>query len=439
MQRATLSRMPLRAALVLALAVAGAGIAPAPEPTLHACAGAGQWFPADPTELRDTVARYLDAARPPELDGNLRALVVPHAGYPYSGPTAAVAYRLLRGRSFHRVIILAISHRYPIDGASVLDVAGYQTPLGTVEVDREAVHALLKNNAFTTVEAAHRSEHSDENQLPFLQCALGDFQLVSILVGDNGVGDPRVSERKFAALAAALRPWIDARTLLVVSSDFTHYGQPYGYTPFRRNTKENLRALDGEAASYLIARDAGGFEQYLQRTQATICGRAPLALLLRLLPPDTRGAFLHYDRSGDGAAASLPSVGYMALAFVSDASPPAPPDWIRPAGARVQLSTPECRTLLRLAHDSIAARWDASHRLHGSDYELTPGIDEFADGAGAPAHGAVNGQSLCCRDYRAGCGLFPSGLSAQGVVDCGLYAGRRLLRLCSERVVPDGP
>ncbi|MCL5271055.1 MAG: AmmeMemoRadiSam system protein B [bacterium] len=227
---------PFLIGLVVWIAAAAGGRA-GEEGKIHSCAGAGRWFPADAAELRGKANAWIDAAQAPPVEGRVRALVVPHAGYDYSGPTAAAAYRLLRGQKYSRVILLAISHSTPIRGVSVLDVAGYQTPLGIAQVDREVVRCLLKNKSFATVEAAHRTEHSDENQIPFLQCALGnDFKLVSLLVGQvGGEDDPEAAARNYAALAGAIRPWIDAQTLLVASSDFTHYGEPYGFVPFRRD------------------------------------------------------------------------------------------------------------------------------------------------------------------------------------------------------------
>ena len=185
---------------------------------VHRCSGAGKWFPDDPRELRTTIEKYLDAAEAPEIQGQLRAIVVPHAGYQYSGATAAHAYKLLQGREIRRVIILAFSHSTRISGASVLDVDAYETPLGSVAVDREAVAALLENEDFKTVQAAHRTEHSDENQLPFLQCVLGeDFKIVSILVGPGPMTEKEDLER-LHRIAEAIRPLMDDRTLLVASS-----------------------------------------------------------------------------------------------------------------------------------------------------------------------------------------------------------------------------
>lgn len=363
---------------------------------VHRCSGAGKWFPDDPRELRTTIEKYLDAAEAPEIQGQLRAIVVPHAGYQYSGATAAHAYKLLQGREIRRVIILAFSHSTRISGASVLDVDAYETPLGSVAVDREAVAALLENEDFKTVQAAHRTEHSDENQLPFLQCVLGeDFKIVSILVGPGPMTEKEDLER-LHRIAEAIRPLMDDRTLLVASSDFTHYGSNYRYAPFRRDLYENIRALDGEAIHHLIhAANADSkttatqnallainsllgsdrqsrFVYYHWRTGASICGQTPLTLLMELVS-ETPGYFLHYDRSNMDGDYSF-SVGYAALAY---ADPPVAnvkiPDWVRPAADRAELNADERATLLKMARNAIAAQLEGSpHRYNLEQYHLTP-------------------------------------------------------------------
>jgi len=361
--------------------------------SIHPCAGAGSWYPADPQALRSQVEGFLAAAEGPIPAGRIQAIVVPHAGYDYCGKTAAYAYRAVRGQPVKRVIVLAISHRAWIDGASVLNAKGYETPLGLVPVDQEAAAALLKSDGFGTVEAAHQTEHSDENQLPFLQCALGDFKLVSILVGSPDSEDPAKAEERLEGLAKAIRPWVDDQTLIVASSDFTHWGIEQDFLPFRHNGSENLKALDGEAAYFLTQRDLQGFLDSFLRTRATVCGRADLALMLKILGEGPPGVVLHYDRSGSPDTDPSNSVGYFAMAFSSPApakefaespasapasgpsaeKPVSNPDWIAPAWKRAELNAEEQQTLLRLAREAIAARMDASSRgrLKG-EYEITP-------------------------------------------------------------------
>ncbi len=278
----------------------------------HPCAGAGRWFPADSADLRATVAGYLMEAKAPRPKGRIEALIVPHAGYVYCGPVAAEAFKTLQGRKdIRRVIILAFSHSYPVRGISALDVEAYETPLGDIPVDRDAVRQLLKNPLFTTVRAAHATEHSDENQLPFLQVALGnEFKLVSLFVG-------QMKTDEFDNAAEAIRPLLDDKTVLVVSSDFTHYGEAYGFAPFHgKNVKGQMQNLDKGAVDLICKKDFKGFRSYIDSTGATICGVQPISLLLKVLPSDAKGELLRYQTSADvsGGDYSM-AVGYAAVVF----------------------------------------------------------------------------------------------------------------------------
>ncbi|OPZ20079.1 MAG: hypothetical protein BWZ10_00764 [candidate division BRC1 bacterium ADurb.BinA364] len=362
-------------AFALSFAALGGGAAPVHGAERHPCAGAGRWFPADAAALRAQIEGFIQSASTAAIpQGRPLAIVVPHAGYEYSGRTAAHAYRALRGHRFERVLLLAFSHSAAIDGASALDVLSYETPLGDVGVDGEAVRSLLRNDLFRTEARAHASEHSDENQLPFLQVALdGDFKLVSVLVGPLDSMSAKAAAERLDQLAAALLPLVDEKTLIVASSDFTHYGAPYGYVPFRANTGANLAALDGEAAYWILRGTAEDLLDFFGRTDATVCGRAPLALMKRLLPAGAQGRALHYARSGGGDPDPEDlSVSYFALGFFEGDSNPALPEWIAPAQARAQLSREEQRTLLALARQSIASRMNAGQALRASSFELTP-------------------------------------------------------------------
>ncbi len=344
---------------------------PAPGQARHPCAGAGRWFPANPRELRQAVADYVDDAETTPPPGRVVAVIVPHAGYLYCGPVAGEAFHLLKDRKdIRRVIILAFSHSYPVQGISVLDVEAYETPLGDVPVDRDAVKSLLARKPFTTIERAHVLEHSDENQLPFLQTVLGsDFKLVSLFVG-------HVSESDLDRAAAAIQPLLDPHTVLVVSSDFTHYGEAYGFAPFKESdARTGMRKLDHGAIEKICEKDHAGFRDYIQETGATICGVQPISLLLKVLPPEAEGHSLTYQTSADvmGGDYEL-AVGYAAIAFTVEedtsasstakaakaegASAAGPSKTANPGPAtelqQLDLVTPEEQdTLLRLARTSI--------------------------------------------------------------------------------------
>jgi len=318
--------------------------------------GAGTWYPADPEELRDAVDGYL-AAGNPGVPNKPLALIVPHAGYQYAGPVAGTVYATLKGHEYERVIVMGLSHRALLRGASVLDVDAYETPLGLIPADPEARDALLDCPVVTEQPAAHQGEHSAENQLPMLQRAIGDFKLVEMLVG-------QLTDEERTTLAAVIRGLLDENTLLVVSSDFTHYGPNYGYTPFRDHVPERLRLLNDAAVQEILEVDVPGWETFLNNTQATICGRKPIALLLETLQPfdDVESRRFAFATSGELTGDFTNSVTYASIAF-----------WHIGAG----LERSEQRTLLQLARSTVT---DYLNRgtdpvVDVADEELTPRLE----------------------------------------------------------------
>ncbi len=270
---------------------------------------AGSWYPGTQKELSQTVESYLTKAQPQVPQGRVFALISPHAGYRFSGEAAGFGYKLLQGNdTIRRVVLLAPSHHWGFHGLSVFDVDAYETPLGKVEVDQEAGAALREHPMIDSIPYAHAKEHSLEIQLPFLQKALKNFKLVPIVVG-------QLSGDDYKTLADAIRPIIDDTTLVVVSSDFTHFGPSFGYLPFRNNIKDNLAELDGEAIKDIVSKDFNAFRQFLSRTGATICGREGISILLKLLPEQATGTKLVYYTSGDVTGDFTSSVSYVSIAF----------------------------------------------------------------------------------------------------------------------------
>jgi AmmeMemoRadiSam system protein B/AmmeMemoRadiSam system protein A len=268
---------------------------------------AGAWYDADKEKLADEIDEYVAKATGERLD-NVCALILPHAGYRYSGPTAAYAVRQVRGRSFKRVIVMGPSHRTRLENvASVPDFTHYATPLGRVPLDRPFIAELRKHRLFQNVPRAHEDEHSVQIELPLLQRALGDFPFVPIVVGE--LDRPTVRR-----MAAVLRGLIDSQTLVVASSDFTHYGRNYGYVPFRDDVPDNLKKLDTGAFDLIGKKDVDGLFDYIDETGTTVCGRYPIGVLLSMLPADARVHRLHYDTSGRMLGDYSNSVSYGAFA-----------------------------------------------------------------------------------------------------------------------------
>ncbi|MBI4160973.1 MAG: AmmeMemoRadiSam system protein B [Acidobacteria bacterium] len=321
-----------------------AEVAGGKEVWVRGAALAGTWYPADPEDLRSGLRRYLDRAERDLPAGRPVALVSPHAAHRYSGQAAACGFRAVRGCGFDRVVVLGVSHRVGFYGGSIQAHTHEETPLGRIPIDADARRSLLRNPLFQTVPMAHDTEHSIEIQLPFLQEVLGEFTLVPILFGHLRAEDvPRMAES-----IAALR---DERTLLLASSDFTHYGARFGYLPFRESILPNLRRLDLEAINAALGVDRSGFAGCLERTGITVCGRNPIRVLLEILPPDrTTGTLLSYYTSLELARDYGHSVSYASLLFTEGPCAPAPvePD----AVAREPYAPPRPRFL-----DSEAQRF----------------------------------------------------------------------------------
>jgi AmmeMemoRadiSam system protein B len=252
---------------------------------------AGTFYPDDPAELRIVVDDYLDAA--PKGGETPKALIAPHAGYIYSGPVAGSAYAEVRARAdrIERVVLIGPAHRVALRGLATSGASAFSTPLGEVPVDRDAVRALLALPQVTEIEQAHALEHSLEVHLPFLQRALGRFSLVPLVAGD-------ASADEVAEVLEML--WGGAETLIVISSDLSHY---YDYDTARR--------LDAATTDAIEALDPAGL------SQESACGRVPIrGLLVAARNHGLRARTLDVRSSGDTAGPRDQVVGYGAYAFV---------------------------------------------------------------------------------------------------------------------------
>ena len=310
------------------------------EPLVRPPQCAGTWYPGDPQALREQVDGLLSKAASQPVAAKPCALICPHAGYRYSAPVAAAAYACLRGHSYKRVIVIAFSHRYAgryrgVDVAK--ELTAYATPLGEIQLDRAACDRLLETSVvFRSNPGVDAGEHSLELQLPFLQRVLDRLTLVPLLVG-------QMSEADYARAAKALLPLVDEDTLLVASTDFTHYGPSFDYVPFRQDVERRLRELADQAAAPLLNCDFDGFVAHLKKTQDTICGRDAVCLLLRVLSMGgpTQSVRAAFDTSGRQTGDWTDSVTYQSFVFTR---------------APGRLSPPERAELLRLARQTVIAQ-----------------------------------------------------------------------------------
>ncbi len=313
----------VRCVLAALLAAAALPWGPPAQARVRPSAIAGDWYPGDRALASVEIEQLLlDAASAPVLPAKPAAILVPHAGWRWSGPVAAAAFRTLHRGDFTRVVVLGPSHHAAFEGFSVTDAEAYETPLGTVPICREALDALRDGKLVRTVAGAEDREHSLEIELPFLQKTLGSFCLVPVVVGETTAE----SQKTMAGKLAGLR---DGKTLFVFSSDFTHYGPRYGYAPFGpsgRAAGNEIRAQNDRAIGFILKKDAAGFRKFLDETGDTICGRNGIGVLLELLPrisPKAEPVLLARYASLDiPRVEGDDSVTYVAIAF-AEGRPPA--------------------------------------------------------------------------------------------------------------------
>jgi AmmeMemoRadiSam system protein B len=255
--------------------------------TIRKPAVAGMFYPADPGELGDMVGDCLSGARGGGNTTVPKAIIAPHAGLIYSGPVAASAYvRLEPARAtITRVVLIGPSHRVALKGLALPGNEAFATPFGPVKVDAAAVAAIAALPQVSVMPAAHAEEHSLEVHLPFLQRILDDFTLVPLVAGD-------ATADEVAEVLELL--WGGAETLIVISSDLSHY---HDYETAKRmdaQTSEAIEALDGDRIGYDDA-----------------CGRVPVRGLLAVARRrGLRAATIDLRNSGDTAGPRDQVVGY---------------------------------------------------------------------------------------------------------------------------------
>ena len=306
---------------------------------------AGAWYDANPGRLKAELEGYLSQTAA-TADPDVFAVIVPHAGYAYSGPCAAAGMKALAALpGLRRVVVLGFSHRVQLPNQASVPAREtvYRSPLGETPLDAAAIATLMENPLFADVPATRRGENSVEMQLPLLQAALAgrEWNLVPITLGQL---DDETRDRA----AAALKPLLDGETAFVVSSDFTHYGPNFGYVPFRTNVAENLRALDAGAIAKILAGDAAGFAAYCEQTGATICGQDSIGVFLRMLPKKFKARELAYDTSGRSTGDFENSVSYASLAFSREGRTKQKEPVVRQA-----LSAADQQALLALARQTL--------------------------------------------------------------------------------------
>lgn len=283
----------------------------------HATPFAGTWYPGCRAALEALIDGLFDSSLQragPSLLPRPLAFVVPHAGLTYSGTVAASAYRHLQAAKPARVFILGFTHRGGRPGVAIPDIAVFQTPLGEVKVDQAAARELASGRQFVIVAESSVCDHSVEIQLPLLQKAVPDAQVVPLYVGP-------LDDTQRSAVARALAQHVRPGDVLLASSDLTHYGRAFGYEPFPADADVGgrLSQLDASAIEAAGSLDPTLFLDTLRELDSTVCGYGPIALLLETLGllagEDLFQQTLDYQTSADLTGDFQHSVSYGSLGY----------------------------------------------------------------------------------------------------------------------------
>ena len=299
---------------------------------------AGTWYPASKTLLESQIKSYLDAANPPKVDGRILAIIVPHAGYIYSGPVAAYGFKVIQDKGIKTVIVVGFSHRKFFDGVAIYDRGSWQTPLGKISIDEALAKEIEKNPRVRFNPDLFREENSVEMQIPFIQMALKDVKIIPIAFGTQNYED---ALDLAGTLAAVLKDRNDV--LVVASTDMSHY-HPY----------EEANSIDKHTISTLSKLKAKEFYDEGKLGVCELCGLEPVTTVL--IVAENLGydkiKTLKYANSGDITGDKAKVVGYLSAAVYRE--------WASSQGpvARVEeknmLNEAQRKKLLGIARESIA-------------------------------------------------------------------------------------
>ena len=274
----------------------------------------GSWYPADPVELATSVDGFLNEANMAQMPaGRPWMAVTPHAGHTYCGEVAGHLFGLLKDHRPDHIFILAPNHRHPISRIALPQETAFATPLGEVSLAADLIGDLAQEPGFAVDPLAHAQEHAIEIVLPFIQRTWPEAPppIIPMLV-------PMLEGQALNQAGCTLTRRVGNNDLLLVSSDFTHYGSAFGFLPFTEDIPMSLERLDAGAILKILAGDAAGLLQYGKETGITMCGLAACCVALAGGPPaGYEAALLDYRRSGDRDGDYSLSVSYASLLLTS--------------------------------------------------------------------------------------------------------------------------
>ena len=265
------------------------------------------WYEPNAETLSKEIAGYYQKADVEPIS-NVIAMVLPHAGYRFSGQIAVRALKTAN-KEYERIIVMGPSHTaYMEEMLSVPRVTHYETPLGQVPLDVDFINKLLEYSVFRSMPYAHKDEHSVQIELPLLQYNRKDFKFVPIVAGQCSLETIRKAGNILTSL-------VDDKTLVIASSDFVHYGTRFRYVPFRDNVAEQIKKVDMGAYKHIANLDCEGLVKYKHATGATICGYVPVAILISMLDKPVEAHLIEYLTSGELTGDYTHSVSYLSVVF----------------------------------------------------------------------------------------------------------------------------
>jgi len=301
---------------------------------------AGAFYPDKPEILSRDVKKYLENSKKEKIEGDIIALVSPHAGYMYSGQVAAYAYKLIEGRAFDSVVVVAPSHRALFKGASLYDRGGYRTPLGVVPIDTELSKKMMeRRKEIQFLPEAHSQEHSIEVQIPFLQVVLKSFKLIPIVM------EPYWSWETCQYLSSAIAETVRGKNvLLVASSDLSHF-----------HSYDEAVRLDKIVLNHIEHFDPEGLNRDLRGGRCEACGGGPILSIMLAAKAlgANQGKVLKYLNSGDVTGDRSRVVGYAAGVFYKIAGGKEKMKEEKKVGVDLGLTEEEKRTLHQIAKTVI--------------------------------------------------------------------------------------
>lgn len=286
---------------------------------------AGSWYPKEADVLSRQIDGFLQMASPPASSQKILALIVPHAGYVYSGQVAAHAFKLVQGQNYDSVVILSPSHRFGFEGCSIYPKGGYQTPLGIAQIDESLAAEISKATNFSYIAQAHQDEHAVEIQVPFVQKVLPEAKIVPIVMGY-----PRKNtiERLSAGLKKAL---YGKKVLLIASTDLSHF-----------LSKKEANKKDSETISLIKDFKTATLIRKCEAGENIMCGGGPVVSTLLFAKDKARVEILSYADSSLASGDESRVVGYLAAALVD-----------KPSEQSFSLTEKEKNELSRLAYAAI--------------------------------------------------------------------------------------